>query len=304
MIKHHLILRFGIMEIGPFQRIAIVGRTTRPESKQCILDLLLFLERLPYSTVVESHTAKQLNQSKLKTCAADVLAQHADVIIVVGGDGSLLHAAHLAIDQNLPILGINRGTLGFLTDISPDQFELIHTIMQGKYTLEQRFLLQASLYDENNTLSGEIIALNDIVLMPGQIAHMLAFDLSINQQFVCHQRADGLIVTTPTGSTAYALSAGGPILHPKLDAIAIVPMLPHKLSSRPIVVDHNSQINIQMNSRSDSSPCISYDGIETITISQKTRIHIQRLPKMLKLIHPINYDYYHTLRHKLGWENR
>lgn len=291
------------MEIGPFQRIAIVGRTNRPESKQCINELIAFLAKLPYTVTVESETAKQLKHNKLRICPANTLAQQADVIIVVGGDGSLLHAAHLAIDQNLPILGINRGTLGFLTDISPDEFELIDAIMQGKYTLEQRFLIQASLYDENNRLNGQVIALNDIVLMPGQIAHMLAFNLSIDQQFVCHQRADGLIITTPTGSTAYALSAGGPILHPKLDAIAVVPMLPHKLSSRPIVIGHNSHIDIQMNSRTDSSPCISYDGIETIAISQHTRIHIQRLPKMLKLLHPIGYDYYHTLRHKLGWEN-
>ena len=289
------------MSLDTFKRIAIVGCNHKLKSSQSIQALAKFLIKNQYDIVLEQQTADSAQTTHYPTCQAQDLSQHADIIIVVGGDGSLLHAAQLALRQNLPIIGINRGTLGFLTDIHPNELEVIHPMLQGQYQLEQRFLLEANLQPKHQD-QRTVIALNDVVLMPGQIAHMLDFKLSINQQFVCHQRADGLIIATPTGSTAYALSAGGPIVHPGLGAITLVPMLPHKLSSRPLVVDHNSHIEIQVESSKNSAPCISYDGIETIAIEHESLITIKRLPQVLKLLHPIHYDYFHTLRSKLGWE--
>ncbi len=153
---------------------------------------------------------------------------------------------------------------------------------------------------------GEIItqgiALNDVVLLPGDIAKMIEFDISINEDFVCSQRADGLIVTTPTGSTAYALSGGGPILHPQLDAIALVPMFPHTLSSRPIVVQAHSQIKINISSQNDISPSVSNDGQQPVALAAGGSIYIHRYKHPLHLIHPTDYNYYDTLRRKLDWE--
>src|SRR5262249_37946604 len=153
------------------------------------------------------------------------LAKMADLIIVVGGDGSLLQAAKIAVPQSLPVLGLNRGRLGFLADIYPHEFEKIERVLQGEYWEEQRFLLQAQVMHQTNVLA-TVEALNEIVLSPGDIAHMIEFSVQVSNQFVCDFHADGLIVATPTGSTAYALSGGGPILHPALNAVVLVPMFP------------------------------------------------------------------------------
>ncbi|EKD45091.1 MAG: inorganic polyphosphate/ATP-NAD kinase, partial [uncultured bacterium] len=191
------------------------------------------------------------------------------------------------------------GQLGFLTDIHPDHLEKIADVLNGKLLLEKRFLLQA-------TLSRKILgmALNDVVLLPGDTAQLIEFDTLINGNLVCEQRADGMIIATPTGSTAYALSAGGPILHPQLNAIALVPMFPHTLSSRPIVVEGDARIELIIRESNETSPCISCDGQTKISVKPGDRIQIQKTKKSLRLIHPNDYDYYATLREKLGWQMR
>ena len=163
---------------------------------------------------------------------------HCDLLITVGGDGSLLKAARIASRRQIPILGINRGKLGFLTDIKPDCLNTILPVLQGQFKTEQRLLLEATIGDYQST------ALNDVVLLPGDIAHMITFTLEVDGQFVATQRADGLIIATPTGSTAYALSGGGPILHPTSNAVTLVPMFPHTLSSRPLVIPQQKTIRI------------------------------------------------------------
>ena len=190
------------------------------------------------------------------------------------------------------MLGINRGHLGFLTDINPKELHRISDVLNGNYTREERFLLKTSLG----------IALNDVVLLPGE-AQLIEFDIMINNQFVCQQRADGLIIATPTGSTAYALSGGGPILHPHLNAMVLVPMFPHTLSSRPIVIDSDAKIELIISEHKNKTANISCDGQQRIPVEPGTRITIEKHEKKLHLIHPDNYDYFATLREKLGWQS-
>ncbi len=286
-----------IMSKQTFKRVALIGRL-----KEGVTDTLLalkhHLEKQHVSVVVEQETASLLNNEQLTAVDQHELNQHSDLIIVVGGDGSLLHAAKIAVDQDLPVLGINRGRLGFLTDVKPDQLELIDDVLRGDYQQEARFLLKAQ-YNSHSS-----IALNDVVLMPGMIAHMIEFEIYIDGDFVCNQRADGLIVATPTGSTAYSLSGGGPILYPSLDAIVLVPMSPHTLTSRPIVIKGDSRIEIVICQSNDHDPCLSADGSQSVCMPPGSKFSIYKYDKYLKLIHPKDYKYFDTLRTKLRWQSK
>ncbi len=236
-------------------------------------------------------------KNQLPTFSDQQIPAIIDLMIVIGGDGSLINAAHCALPRNLPVLGINRGRLGFLTDIHPTELSKIGDVLAGNYFAEKRFLLNAT--HENTPLG---IALNDVVLLPGDSTQLIEFDIHINDQFMCQQRADGLIIATPTGSTAYALSGGGPILHPHLNAIVLVPMFPHTLSSRPIVVEGDAKIELFIRNQNETSPCISCDGQHRIKVEPGSRISITKHENTLQLIHPKNYGYFETLREKLGWQ--
>lgn len=287
-----------------FKRVALFGKRHREKN---IVDTLAALKTLLHSlnvkVIIESETAKLLTDSQLPVIPSEKLHEHCDLIIVVGGDGSLLTAARAAVDHNLPVLGINRGRLGFLTDIKPDELELIKDIIAGEYQEEARFLLQAQIGNKQQIYT-EQIGLNDAVLLPGDVAHMIEFAIYIDNEFVCTQRADGLIIATPTGSTAYALSGGGPILHPQLNAFALVPMFPHTLTSRPIVVSATSEIKIIISKQTETSPRLSCDGQEHISITPGDFIQIQKKAQQLRLIHPKSYQYFARLRNKLHWESK
>lgn len=227
-----------------------------------------------------------------------------DLIVVVGGDGSLLSAARMAIEVNVPVIGINRGRLGFLTDISPKNIESqLSAVLAGEYQEEERFLLNARIHDGNKTYF-EGNALNDVVLGRGKETHLIEFDVMINQQYVCHYRSDGLILSTPTGSTAYSLSAGGPIMHPLLDAIVLVPMFSHSLSSRPLVVDGQAKIDLKVSDGYEHHLLVSCDGHESRIVKAGQLVSVEKNTKMLRLLHPLDYHYYDTLRIKLGWESK
>jgi len=283
-----------------FQHILLIGRpgvTGISETLQAVANYLFHKKR---QILVETTTATLFDCSQYDIVNAQDIPKKCDLIIVVGGDGSLLNAAHIALPFGLPVLGINRGRLGFLTDIHPNHLDRIGEVIDGDYELESRFLLEAKqLHDSEDLLD---IALNDVVLLPGDMAHMIEFEIYINERFVCTQRADGLIITTPTGSTAYALSGGGPILHPSLEAVALVPMFPHKLSSRPIVIESSSQIDIVISASNDISPYVSCDGMKKKAMLPSSRLRVCRHQQMLTLIHPTEYSYFATLREKLGWE--
>ncbi len=281
------------MKTAAFQTIGIIGRVRNDGVKETLKSLIDHLLKLKLEVILDTDTAKALDNPPLSTLSGQKLDDKADLIIVVGGDGSLLHAIHSLGEHKKPILGINRGSLGFLTDIHPTEFEKIDAILKGEYTVEKRFLLTSSLGKEH--------ALNEIAMIPDAIPHMIEFEIYIDKKFVCSQHSDGLIVATPTGSTAYALSGGGPILHPQLDAIVIVPMFPHTLTSRPLVVNGNQAITVVVSPNNKTSPRLSCDGRAYLPIPAGSEITIQKKSEPLHLIHPLDYDYYKTLRSKLHW---
>ena len=270
------------------------------ETLQRLID---FLKKHDCEAYVDIDTAAHF-KLKLPVLPREKMGEKQDIIIVVGGDGSLLSAARMAIKVNVPVIGINRGRLGFLTDISPKQIESeLAKVLNGQYEEEHRFLLQTQVHVEENTyFQGD--ALNDVVLSRGNETHLIEFDVYINQQLVSHFRSDGVILATPTGSTAYALSAGGPIMHPHLDAIVLVPMFSHSLSSRPLVVSGQVKIDLKISEHNESDLRISCDGHESRLVKVNQTVSIEKNAQKLRLLHPCDYHYYDTLRIKLGWETR
>lgn len=288
-----------------FSTIGLISRRDNRDIVDTLLQVVAFLVKRPQTTlVVDESVGGLLGTHKFAVIPREQMGEQCELVIVVGGDGSMLKAATLLAEQDIPVVGINRGRLGFLTDILPDDIEhALDQILAGQYREEPRFLLETSTIESNgNRLLGS--AMNDIVLHPGIAAQMIEFDLYVDGQFVCHQASDGLIIATPTGSTAYSLSAGGPIMHPKLDVLVLVPMYPHSLSSRPIVVDSKSLISVVIGERHNTAPQISCDGTVVHTASVGETITIQRKTRQLKLLHPVDYDYYATCRSKLGWAQR
>jgi NAD+ kinase len=292
------------MKHKPFKNIVLFGkRRFEKDAQLTLLKLKKHLEKNHRAVYLDQKTAELYKIQHCKTLQENSFNYQAELIIVVGGDGSLLNAAQTAVKNNLPILGINKGKLGFLTDVAPDDFKSLDHILNGNYKIEKRFLLKAEIYRQKKVLH-RLIALNDFVLLPGKAAHMVEFFIDIDKEFMCAQKADGLIISTPTGSTAYALSGGGPILHPQLDAMVLVPMFPHKLTSRPVVISGKSQIQMTLSQRNETIPRLSCDGQTPISLEDDDTVIIQKYNKSLRLIHPENYQYFSTLRSKLSWENK
>lgn len=285
-----------------FKRIILYARQYRANQdiSETLQRLVDFLRTQDIELYLDCDTAASFNL-ELPTLSRNLMCEQTDLIIVVGGDGSLLSAARMAIVVNVPVIGINRGRLGFLTDISPQELELqVGAVLAGQYTEERRFLLQMSIHDGEHTyFQGD--ALNDVVLSRGNETHLVAFDVYINEQFVSHYRSDGLILATPTGSTAYALSAGGPIMHPQLNAIVMVPMFSHSLSSRPLVLDGQAQVELRISAVNENKLQISCDGHDSSFVNPGQSVRVKKNTQELRLLHPSNYHYYDVLRIKLGW---
>lgn len=287
-----------------FRNIGIIGRMGSARVLETIRRLKRYLIGRHLHVILEDRIAEMLPGHNLQTSSRKLLGEVCDLVIVVGGDGSMLGAARALAQHNVPVLGINRGSLGFLTDILPEQLESqISEVLAGNYTVEQRFLLETEVR-RNGVPIGRGDALNDVVLHPGKSTRMIEFELFIDGQFVYSLKADGLIIATPTGSTAYALSAGGPIMHPRLDAIVIVPMYPHTLSSRPIVVDADSELKVVIAEDMTIYPLVSCDGQNHVTCAPGDTLHIQRKPQKLRLLHPLDHNFYAVCRDKLGWGSR
>ncbi|ARG96353.1 NAD(+) kinase [Legionella micdadei] len=288
-----------------FKRVILYARQYRANGgvTESLHRLVDFLHTKKIDTFLDVDTASSFDID-LPTLSREAMGEKQDLIVVVGGDGSLLSAARMAIKVNVPVIGINRGRLGFLTDISPNNIEShLAPVLAGEYEEEQRFLLYTRIHDGETTyFQGD--ALNDVVLGRGTETHLIEFDVIINQQFVCRYRSDGLILSTPTGSTAYALSAGGPIMHPQLNAIVLVPMFSHSLSSRPLVVDGQVKIDLKISMRNESDLRVSCDGHESRMVKPGQLVSIEKNAQQLRLLHPCDYHYYDTLRIKLGWESK
>lgn len=284
-----------------FSTIGLMGRVGSEAVLETLVHLRDFLRARGRTVIVEREVAEHLGSDPGEIRTREQIGRDSDLVIVVGGDGSLLSAARSLAAQEVPVLGVNRGRLGFLTDISPQQLESqMEAVLAGRYVLESRFLLDVMVLRGEEVLArGD--ALNDVVLNSGVSARMIEFDLYIEEQFVYTQRSDGLIISTPTGSTAYSLSGGGPIMHPGLDALVLVPMFPHTLGSRPLVIHGNSSVRIVINEYNDLHPNISCDGQLNFRASPGDVILIHKKPERLQLLHPLEHNFYAICRAKLGW---
>lgn len=286
-----------------FKRVILYARQHRANLgvSESLHRLLDYLKTLDIEIIQDQETSTWFDID-IPVIPREKMGQKEDLIIVIGGDGSLLSASRMAIQVNVPVIGINRGRLGFLTDVLPQDIEShLGPVLNGEYEEEKRFLLHARISDGDQTYF-ESDALNDVVLGKGSDTHLVEFDVYINQQLVSHYRSDGMILSTPTGSTAYALSAGGPIMHPQLNAIVLVPMFSHSLSSRPLVIDGESKIELHISEFNETDLRVSCDGHESRMVKPGQKVSIYKNGNQLRLLHPLDYHYYETLRSKLGWE--
>ena len=249
------------------------------------LDISLYLD--------ESSNNKNKNFTVLEH---EEYVKKVDIVIVFGGDGTLLNAARKYLNYEIPILGINMGNVGFLTDISTENFEkTIKEVFEGSYKIEERNLVSAKFGNKH------LYGLNEVVIHSGAYAQLMRYRLNVNDKVVYEQRSDGLIIATPTGSTAYALSAGGPIIHPSLDVWTILPMLPQSLSSRPFVISSNEKVEMDLFDGPNDNAKICVDGQDDIDIPYGEKILISKMEKTLKLVHPNDNDFFEACREKLGW---
>lgn len=288
-----------------FQTVGLIGKPNHSGAHHSLQVLVKYLQSKQCKILVEERVAGELD-SNLQFEVRDLVSigKEAQLAIVVGGDGNMLGAARVLARFDIAVVGVNRGNLGFLTDINPDDIEnQLENIFQGKFEIEQRFLLEVTVNSAGKVKSSNA-AINEAVLHHTKVAHMMEFDLYVDDKFVFTQRSDGLIVATPTGSTAYSLSGGGPILTPELDALAIVPMFPHTLSNRPIVVDARSDIALKISDSNTESLQVSCDGHVVLAVNPGDEIHIRKHPSLLSLIHPEDYSYFNVLRTKLNWSNK
>lgn len=285
-----------------FNTIGIIAREGADDVLHVLQHLIECLQKHKKNIVLDNKSATQFNlQDDHATVARPELPEHCDLLVVIGGDGSFLGAARTMVGGDVPVVGVNKGKLGFLTDISPDNLEMqIDAIFNGDYRIEERFLLQAFL-ERDGAQQFIGMGLNDVVLRAGDAVAMIEFEIEIDKQFVCKQRSDGMIISTPTGSTAYSLSGGGPILYPSVQAITLVPMHPHTLSSRPIVVNSNSNIRLEITG--DCEPLVSCDGLPGMQTHRGDVVHISRKPEVLHILHPKGHDFYKACRVKLGWSS-
>ncbi len=284
-----------------FNKIGLVGKPGSKAAQESIDLLCQLIQKLDLTAYLPVSDEFDFPSGSAEKIAVEDIGDSCELVVVVGGDGSMLKTARDLIDSRVPMLGINRGHLGFLTDIRPTEVETrVPPILAGQYSLENRFLLNARVYRDNKVIA-KSTAVNDVVLYPGEIAAMIQFELYMDQQFVYSQRSDGIIVSTPTGSTAYALSGGGPILSPQTDTIVLVPKFPHTLSSRPIAVNKRTVIDIVISETNPHNPKLSCDGQVSFSLQPGDRIQIKQYPVEMRLVHPLDYDYFEVLRSKLGW---
>ncbi len=284
-----------------FEKIALITNNDATEIADTLQTLTRFLLSRDIELILDENCANLLPNSGLRQVNSDQLALECDFAIAIGGDGTMLRAAHLLAEHDVPLLGINRGRLGFLTDIPADSVEThLGEILDGHYVEDDRFQLHCQVKRDGRSIM-ERDAFNDVIVHKWNIARLIELETYVNQTLVHSQRADGMIVATPTGSTAYALSCGGPILHPALDALVLVPVCPHTLSNRPIVIDGNSLVEIVVGTPEIDHARLSCDGEISCELTTGDRVEIRKKDKKVRLIHPANHNHFNTLRGKLNW---
>jgi len=280
-----------------FHTIALIGKYKSPEIAESLMMLAEFLKSRGIDVLVEEGTAALVGADGFPVASYANIGARADLAIVLGGDGSMLTAARQLAESGVPLVGVNQGRLGFMTDLArDDMLDGVADLLEGKFKSEQRILLEATVR-RGDTIVFRTQALNDVVVNKGDLGRMIEFAVSIDGEFIYNQRSDGLIVATPTGSTAYALSANGPILHPAVPGIALVPLCPHALSNRPITVSDDSRIEIVLHAPHRAR--VHADGQEKFEIEAGDRVDVARSNRSIRFLHPLGYSYFAMLREKL-----
>src|SRR5712672_441943 len=283
----------------PFRAIGIFSRPRRADITDIVRPLLEWLAKRAIRAVYDTETAASLRDESGGR-ARETLAQESDLLLVLGGDGTLLAAAREAAPRGIPVLPINLGSLGFLTSFTLGElYSALEGTLAGQLAASERVMLNASLMREGETIESQLV-LNEAVITKGALARMIEIELSIDEDFVCRYRADGLIVATPTGSTAYSLSAGGPIVHPAVESWIITPICPHTLSDRPVVVRDSSLIEVHLSGDTESV-FLTLDGQTGIPMQAADVVRMRRASERLRLIQPAQKSYFEILRNKLKW---
>jgi NAD+ kinase len=285
-----------------FNIIGLIGKFGNPSVTGALTQQIAgYLLRRDLRVLLDEASANLMPPQNLEVVNRRIIGRQCDLAIVMGGDGTLLNAARSLVDFRVPILGVNLGRLGFLADVSPSEIpESLEDILCGKFREESRSLLHAEIIRDGRAIT-QADALNDVVVHKRDVARMIEIDTFVDKQFLNTYRADGLIISTPTGSTAYALSGGGPIIHPSLEAVVLVPICPHSLTHRPIVVGAESEIEVLLNAANTTQTQITCDGQISLAINPGDRVVIRKKRRKLRLIHPVSHDYFRLLRAKLMW---
>ncbi len=284
-----------------FSKIGLIGKYGNPQVAETVRELGMLLQKRGCEIMIEHATGQLLTIQDLPCASLDEIGRNADLSIIVGGDGTLLAAARTLVEYGIPILGVNLGRLGFLVDISPeDMEERVNEILDGEYEEEHRILLNAQVQHRGSPPS-ESDAFNDVVIHKWEVARMIETETWVDGRFLNSMRSDGLIISTPTGSTAYALSGGGPIIEPGVNAILIVPICPHSMSYRPIVVSGDSEIEILVKENMHSHAQVTCDGQINLGLVSGDKILIRKKDKVIRLIHPRQHNHFEILRAKMHW---
>ncbi len=283
-----------------FSSIALIGKYQSPDVAESVLAIAAFLRERGVAVWIEQGTASAIgDDGGFPLATFDEIGAQADLAVVIGGDGTLLAAARRLAEHKVPLAGVNLGRLGFLTDIAlADALERLGEIIDGRFTEESRFMLDADVL-RGGERAFHTLALNDVVVNKGDLGRMIEFELAIDGEFVYTQRSDGMIISTPTGSTAYALSSNGPILHPSVGGIALVPLCPHALTARPVTLPDSCRIEITLLPPHDAR--VHFDGQARFDARAGDTVRLVRSPLSVRLVHPKSYSYYAMLREKLHW---
>ena len=283
-----------------FAQIALVGNDRDARVVESMQLLAAHLHARGRKVLAESDSTVDFGKTRVERRPAAQLAAESNLVVAIGGDGTMLHAARLASPHSVPVLGVNRGRLGFLADIgSQDVRDRLDEILAGRFVQDRRAMLTATLTTARGSVSG--VALNDVVLQKWQTGRTLDFETWIDGRYVNTHRADGLVVATATGSTAYALSCGGPIVYPELDALVLAPICPHTLSDRPIVVRSSAQVEIRLLERLETQAQVICDGVSLGELALEEKLVIGPASSGVTLLHPEDHDYFRILRSKLRW---
>jgi NAD+ kinase len=285
----------------PVRLCALVGRFSDPRVAESVDALIPHLLSRQVKVIVSTETTYSGDAAGIVRIPEADIGTNADLVIAIGGDGTLLYAAGLVARHKVPLLGVNRGRLGFLTDVMPqNMFPCIDAALEGQLTQDERPLLAACLYYANGKVARGL-ALNDVVMQKLVTGRMLDFETHLDGTYVNTHAGDGIIVASPTGSTAYALSCGGPIVEPHLDVLVVAPICPHTMSDRPIIVSARSEIEVKLIERPETRAQVTCDGTVLGDMEPGDRLTIKAASESITLLHPAGHDYYKLLRSKLHW---